>query len=310
MKVLVSGAAGYIGSEIMKSGHQAGFEMFGFDNFDSTLYSSEEKVARSESLKQLGLDVRVFDPASSPMSELQIEEFDVLINEMAIPGLAPSWTHFDKYVSSNVIGFQAILQAVKLRNPKLKIVHASTSSVYGNSDGKGSLSPISPYGVTKLAAENLLRSYATALDLEYAILRYFSIYGKIQRPDMAYSRFIKKILHSEPITIFGDGKQSRSNTHVSDVVSATLAAAASVKGAFTADICGAEQIKLLDAIRIIEEEIGAKAEIVFADRQDGDQRFSMGDGSHANRILGWEPRVKFDDGIREQVHLTRSKLGI
>ena len=285
--------------------------MSGFDNFDSTLYPSAEKTRRAESLRsEFGLAIDVFNPVSSSFDVLRLEKYDVVINEMAIPGLSPSWSKFEQYVSSNLVSLQLLLDELVKRNPSVRLVHASTSSVYGNVDGNPTLDPISPYGVSKLAAENLLHSYSSEFEIEVAILRYFSVFGGVQRPDMAYSRFIRQILRGQEIEIYGDGSQSRTNTHVQDVASATLLAAELLGEEFTVDISGTEQVTLMEAIQIIEETVGKKASMTKADRRRGDQSISRGDVKRANEILGWTPKIGFRDGIADQVRQTRMLDGL
>ena len=307
MKIMVTGAAGYIGSHVVSEAISRGHQVVGFDSLDNTLYSSEEKTHRLNALKKYGdVEISVFNPARDDMGKLPLEEIDVVINEMAVPGLAPSWSHFEAYVESNVIALEKLLKAIALRNPSIRFVQASTSSVYGNTDGTKRLRPISPYGVSKLAAENLLSAYETHHGLEVAILRYFSVYGGLQRPDMAYGKFIKSILLDRKITIFGDGSQVRTNTHVTDIARATLDTAESKKRVFTIDISGNQEVSLIDALRLIEKSIGKEAKLEFSSTQPGDQQFTKGDLAPAMEKIGWKPTVSFEAGIRDQI--TQTKL--
>lgn len=307
MRILVTGAAGYIGSEIIKQGVSKGHEMVGFDNLDGTLYSPEVKISRVKAIKDsLGIEILQLDAATDNFASLNLEEIDVIVNQMAVPGLAPSWEKFDLYLQSNVVALQRLLDAIVRKNPNIRFVHASTSSVYGNTDGTKDLSPISPYGVSKLAAENLIGTYESQFGVEASILRYFSVFGGIQRPDMAYSKFIRKIMQGETIQIFGDGNQVRTNTHVSDVARATLIAAEKTGERFTLDISGKEEISLMAALEAIQEQLGLRAEIEWKPRQFGDQDFSKGDLKLAKEILDWEPGIGFLEGIEDQVEKSRS----
>lgn len=310
MRILVTGAAGYIGQEIVRRGVALGHEIVGIDSFDDTLYPAEVKRRRASALKEAcGISVSEINPLTSDLKNLDLDGFNAIINEMAVPGLAPSWKKLSNYFDSNVLSLEKILQQVVSVNPEIRIVQASTSSVYGNTDGSGTLSPISPYGVTKLAAENLLNAFASQFGLEVAILRYFSVFGGRQRPDMAYSKFIKKISSGEPIELFGDGSQSRTNTHVADVARATLLAAEKRGSSFTIDVSGHEEVSLMSAIRAIEKGVGKKAEIIRRPFQPGDQSVTRGNISPAKEILGWEPQIDFLEGIQDQINATLSKNG-
>lgn len=302
MKILVSGAAGYIGSQVMKTGSLAGHEMVGFDNFDNTLYPSEIKHWRTQELEvSYGLQVHKLNPLQDGFSKLEISKFEAVVNEMAIPGLAPSWTSFQSYMNANVLALKVLLDEVVRTNIDIKVVQASTSSVYGNTTPGRDLSPISPYGVSKLAAENLLGAYRTEFGLDTATLRYFSVFGGAQRPDMAYSKFINHILRREPILINGNGSQIRTNTHVEDVALATILAAEKKGVDFTVDISGSQEVTLLEAIGYIEESLGLSSQKIFMNRQAGDQTLSKGDNSQAEEILGWHPVIDFEQGIADQV---------
>ena len=309
MKILITGIAGYIGSAVAKLGVEKGHHVVGLDSLDDTLYPDKVKQKRLQELRaDYGVESFALDPAVNSLEKLPLEECDVVINEMAIPGLAPSWSSFQKYMHSNVVALQILLEAIVMRNPEVRIVHASTSSVYGNTSPSGELSPLSPYGVSKLAAENLLGSYEKEYELDIGVLRYFSVYGDVQRPDMAYSKFIKNILAGDTITIFGDGNQTRTNTHVSDVAKATLLAAEKTRLPLTVDISGSEEVRLIDSLKMMEQIIGKRAQLVFSEKQRGDQRSSRGKIEPAKDLLGWLPKVNFVDGLADQIEKTRLSI--
>jgi nucleoside-diphosphate-sugar epimerase len=169
--------------------------------------------------------------------------------------------------------------------------------------------PVSPYGVTKLAAEHLALAYHSEFGLPVVILRYFSIYGPRQRPEMAYSVFTEALLDGRPLTVFGDGAQSRSNTYVSDCVAGTIAALDRGQTGEIYNIGGGEEIKLLDAIGIIADEIGVEPRLVFEPARVGDQRRTAADVSKARRDLGYEPVVGPDEGLRRQVGWQAAERG-
>lgn len=309
MKILVSGGAGYIGSEVLTLAKQRGHEVYGFDSFNETLYPSDAKQRRAATLLKQGIEIEDWNPLTDS-KKFDLPKFDVLINEMAIPGLVPSWSKIRDYMDSNVTAFAHLLNALSTVETKPFIVHASTSSVYGEKIGgkDTALEPISPYGVSKLAAEKLLEAYARQFGFEYSILRYFSVYGKEQRPDMAYSKFIRAALRGEEITLYGDGSQKRTNTHVSDVAMATLLTAEKQINGFTCDISGDETVELKQALDAIEAITGNKLKVERSSKSAGDQSVSEGNNSLAKQMLGWCPKVSFIDGITEQIEIERQLL--
>jgi UDP-glucose 4-epimerase len=154
--------------------------------------------------------------------------------------------------------------------------------------------------VSKLAAENLVAAYTGISDFDAVILRYFSVYGPRQRPDMAYHIFIERLLEDRPIVVFGDGRQSRSNTYVTDCVEGTIRALSSPVNSGVFNIAGGERITLLEAIQILADELGVKPRLEFVDSRPGDQRTTAGDWSAAHKAFGYEPTSSLEHGLREQ----------
>lgn len=309
MKILVSGAAGYIGSEVMLEARSRGHDVIGFDSFDSTLYPSSVKNSRADSLKEQGFEILELD-ALDEDSVGSLPYCDVFINEMAIPGLVPSWSKISAYTDANVNAFAMMLNKWRDSKSKPYVVQASTSSVYGEKRNgqEAALNPISPYGVSKLAAEKLLQAYSREFGFQYSILRYFSVYGKLQRPDMAYSKFIHAALRDQSITLYGDGTQKRTNTHVTDVAKATVLAAENQLTEFVCDISGDETIELSEAIDKIQSLFQKTLLIQRLNGSPGDQSISQGDNSLAKEKLQWHPAVSFAKGIEEQLELTKAFL--
>jgi UDP-glucose 4-epimerase len=183
-------------------------------------------------------------------------------------------------------------------------VHASTSSVYGKSavgDENQDLNPTSPYGVSKLAAEKLLLAYHEWYGIPVKILRYFSVYGPHQRPDMAYAKIIRAIQDGDEFTIFGDGKQKRSNTFIDDIVEATILAESKGTSGDVMNICGEDTISLNDAISIIEDLVGQKLNRKYGKVRTGDQRDTSGLNAKAREQLGWTSIVGIREGLSLQV---------
>ena len=188
-----------------------------------------------------------------------IANVEIVFHLAATPGLAQSWTDFESYWTCNVLGTQRLLEALRQANRSLRrFVYASTSSVYGafaSGDETLPTKPVSPYGVTKLAGENLCRAYGEAYDLPVIVLRYFSVYGPRQRPDMGYHKFARALLLGEPLTVFGDGQQIRGNTYVDDCVAATIAVGLEprVPAGEVFNVGGGEAATVWDILRTMEK---------------------------------------------------------
>jgi nucleoside-diphosphate-sugar epimerase len=198
---------------------------------------------------------------------------------------------------------QRLLEAVRRTGTRLqRFVYASTSSVYGEFASGNELMPtvpVSPYGVTKLASEQLCQAYRIAYGVPVVVLRYFSVYGPGQRPDMGYHRFMKAILQGEPLVVYGDGQQVRGNTFVLDCVAATMAAIGASPGEVY-NVGGGETASVWDIIRKIEAISGRKAQIRREPARPGDQRSTAADTAKLRQHLGWEPRTRLDDGLAQQ----------
>ncbi len=220
-----------------------------------------------------------------------------------MPGLTRSWTDFDLYESCNVTGTQRLLEAVRGLPGLRRFVYVSTSSVYGrygSGDETLPTRPISPYGVTKLAAENLCRAHAEECGLPLVVLRYFSVYGPRQRPDMGYHRFIHALLHGQPVVVYGDGLQLRGNTYVEDCVAATVAALEAPVGEVY-NVGGGETANVWEILGKLEKLLGRRAVVRREAGRPGDQRFTGADTTKLFRHLGWQPHVGLDEGLTRQI---------
>lgn len=299
MHVLITGAAGFIGSRLVVHAQRQGYSVTGLDCFLSDSYDSAIKKDRwAELAKLTGVTLVEADLRKSAPIE---GRFDCIIHLAAMPGLVKSWDDIRIYSGCNIDATGNVARFAASQSTRL--VHVSTSSVYGSAAQGGeslALRPTSPYGVTKLAAEHLIDAYRTQFDLDACVLRFFSVYGPGQRPDMAYNIFIRKLLMGETILLTGDGKQSRSNTFVDDICRGTLAATDKSLGSFTVNLCGNESINMLSAVSMLEEVSGLRADVGFIEDRPGDQRVTQGEWGLAHKILGFAPRVTLRDGLTQQ----------
>ncbi len=310
MKCLVTGAAGFIGSHLCEELLRRGDQVTGVDAYlpyyPRVIKERNQRNALTHSQYSFQhLDLREAD------IEPLLGETEVILHLAAMPGLMQSWTDFDGYWTCNVKATQRLLEATVRSAGRLRqFVYASTSSVYGayaSGDELMPTRPVSPYGVTKLAGEHLCRAYAEAHDLPLVVLRFFSVYGPRQRPDMGYHRFIQAMLRKEPLTVYGDGQQVRGNTYVADCVSAIVAALEGQRGE-TYNIGGGEAATIWDILRKLEALAGCRATIKQEPARPGDQRYTFADTTKLRRHFGWQARVSLDDGLARQWEWQKREL--
>jgi nucleoside-diphosphate-sugar epimerase len=310
MKCMVTGAAGFIGSHLCEELLRGGHDVTGVDAFVPYYPQAVKERNQAEALTHPHYRFERQDLRDAPLDGL-LAGVEVVFHLAAMPGLIQSWTDFDGYWTCNVKATQRLLEAVKRRSNSLrKFVCASTSSVYGSyasGDEMMPTRPVSPYGVTKLAGEHLCRAYAEAHDLPLVVLRYFSVYGPRQRPDMGYHRFIRALLCKQPVTVYGDGQQVRGNTYVSDCVSATLAAVEAHPGE-TYNIGGGEAATVWDIIHKLENLAGCRAVITQEPARPGDQRYTFADTTKLRRHLGWQPHTTLQEGLSRQWEWQKREL--
>ena len=302
IKVTVTGACGFIGSHLTKQLIERGFHVVGVDCLDDNLYSRSVKESRLKALKQLSNFDFVNINIATDELDSSIRDSKFVFNLAAIPGQVLSWKLFDKYVESNILGTKKVIDSC-IRNKVTRIIHASTSSVYGKfavGDELQDTKPISPYGITKLAAENLLFALTSSNNLDFTILRYFSVYGPGQRPDMAIQKFLTAIKMGQEINITGDGTQKRDITYVQDVVEATISASSLTEKKQIFNISGGKQFTLNQIIDECFNVSGLKSKINYIDRPIGDQEETFGDISKAQKLLGFNPTFDIKTGLSNQ----------
>lgn len=304
MRSVVTGAAGFIGSHLAEHLVALGHEVVGIDCF-TPYYDAAIKRANLAML----LDDPHFHLVAADLATVELRPLlrgaDYVFHLAAQPGVRASWgDHFAEYTARNILATQRLLEAIK-DLPVRKLVFASSSSVYGNAPlpmcEAAPPRPISPYGVSKLAAEHLCLLYEASHGLPVVALRYFTVYGPRQRPDMAIHRFIRAIARGERISLYGDGDRSRDFTYVDDVVRATTQAALSPASGMALNIGGGSRIALRDLISALAASIGCPARVAHLDDQRGDVAHTTADCAQARRVLGFAPSVGIAEGLRRQV---------
>jgi UDP-glucose 4-epimerase len=229
-------------------------------------------------------------------------EVDYVFHQAAQAGVRASWgKSFEIYTRNNIEATQRLLEFYKDSSIK-KFVYASSSSVYGDAElpmrEDSLLKPVSPYGVTKLAGENLCYLYWKNYGVPTVSLRYFTVYGPRQRPDMGIHKFVKAVFEGDVISVFGDGTQTRDFTYVDDAVGANILAAESDSVGEVFNIGGGSRISVNDLVREIGEIVGNKARVKYVEKQKGDVRDTWADVGKANEMLNWKPGVNIDKGLK------------
>jgi len=311
---LVTGVAGFIGSQLAESLVAAGEEVIGVDCF-TPYYDRPDKEANLAALRAGGGFRLVEADLRDADLEALLDGVDVVYHQAAQPGVRLSWSDgFATYDSCNVLATQLLLEA-SVHAGVRRFVYASSSSVYGNAEHypvtEADLPhPHSPYGVTKLAAEHLCGLYAANHGLSTVALRYFTVYGPRQRPDMAFHRLIEGALDQQPFPLYGDGSHVRDFTFVGDVVRANVAAGrAEVAAGTVVNICAGGSTVLRDVIDAVGDAVGAPVPVERHPEQPGDVQRTGGSNDAARRLLGWEPQTSLTDGIAAQVEWHRRRRG-
>jgi UDP-glucose 4-epimerase len=306
MKALVTGCAGFIGSTLTERLLEDGFDVIGIDSF--TDYYSR---AYKESNLECSLENKRFTLIERDVLSMEtFPDVDYVFHQAAQAGVRKSWGRdFEIYTRDNILATQWLLEYYKDKQIK-KFVYASSSSVYGDVElpmkENSLLKPVSPYGVTKLAAENLCYLYYKNYGVPTVSLRYFTVYGPRQRPDMAIHLFVKAILNDEEITIYGDGTQTRDFTYIYDVVEANrLSAMSDIQGEVF-NVGGGTRISVNELIKTIEKVTGKKAIVRYIEKQKGDVADTLAAADKIEKI-GWEPKVEIQEGIENFVKWYRKK---
>jgi len=301
---VVTGAAGFIGSHLCERLIALGQEVVGIDSF-TDYYERSRKEENLAVLKaSSGFTFKELDLVDADLRPV-LRGAGTVYHLAGQPGVRPSWgEQFDRYVRDNIIATQRLLEALK-EMPIDRLVFAGSSSVYGDAEmfptKESALPrPVSPYGVTKLAAEHLALLYARNFGLPVVSVRYFTVYGPRQRPDMAFSRFMEALAHGYPIEVFGDGEQTREFTYVSDAVEGTIKAAAADVAGQIFNLGGGSRVTVNRVLATLEDISQIKANRKTLPAAPGDPRHTGASINLARERLGWEPRVSLRDGLTNQ----------
>ena len=295
MKAFVSGCAGFIGSHLTESLLADGHSVLGIDAFNPNYDRAQKLDNLGRARESEAFELVTLDLAEGDLGAL-VDDCDVVFHLAAEPGVRNSWgSTFSPYVKNNITAIQNLLEAAR-RRPDRRFVYASSSSIYGQAISlptreDATPAPFSPYGVTKLAGEHLCGAYHMNFGLDVVALRYFTVYGPRQRPDMAFNIFSHSILRGEAIELFG-GDQTRDFTYISDVVDATRAAGAiEGLGGRAFNIGGGSRVSLGDVVDMLGDIAGDRPSVRRVEVQHGDVRDTSADIRAAREALGYDPKV-------------------
>jgi nucleoside-diphosphate-sugar epimerase len=290
MRYVVTGAAGFIGSHLTEALLADGHEVVAVDSFTDYY----EPALKEENAA--GFDVSRLDLAED---ELALDGFDGVFHLAGQPGVRSSFADFDVYVRRNIVATQKVFESAARAG--VRVVFASSSSVYGDAETyptpeDARPQPISPYGITKLACEHLARTYG----LGAVVLRYFTVYGPRQRPDMAFARIVDALARGDTFELYGDGLQSRSFTYVADTVAATVAAMERGATGTLYNVGGGSEATMRDAIATLEDISGRTLDLLAREAAAGDVRRTAADTQRVERDLGWRATTDLGVGLRAQ----------
>tara|TARA_B100001123_G_scaffold4857_1_gene6340 strand:+ start:1875 stop:2840 length:966 start_codon:yes stop_codon:yes gene_type:complete len=305
MKDLVTGAAGFIGSSLIDSLLGKGRTVVGVDDFSRNYDPKQKRENLEEALQNANFEMRsanLLEPGSLEM----LNGVDTVYHLAGQPGVQTSWgSGFETHLERNVLATQLLLERC-LENNVRRVVMASSSSVYGPTNRESKETdlphPVSPYGVSKLAAEHLAFVYAER-GLDVISLRLFTVYGPRQRPDMSIHRMFDSALKGEPFPLWGEGKQRRSFTFVDDIVEVfQLAGSVQKISDRVLNAGGSEPVELLDLIKIVEELVGCPITLQQLQKRPGDPDLTCASKDLVAKELGWKPKTPLETGLRSQLH--------
>ena len=291
MKYVVTGAAGFIGSQLARTLQESGHDVVGVDCF-TDYYDPAEKEENARGLEMLRIDLAD--------EHLDLDGVDGVFHLAAQAGVRSFGDVFPVYVRRNLLATQRVLESCA--SAGVRVVIASSSSVYGEAERyptheDSEPRPISPYGITKLGCEHLARAYRLAFGLDAVVLRYFTVYGPRQRPDMFFRRVCDALLTGETFEIYGSGGQSRSFTYVGDAVAATTLAMQAAEPGAVLNVGGGEEATMLEAIALLGRLAGRELDVRHVGGAKGDVPRTSADVSRIGAMLGWRPETSLEDGL-------------
>lgn len=303
MQFIITGSAGFIGSHLCEKLLIDQHEVIGIDCFRNDLYSEKVKKTRQEYLsrKYNGFKSIAKDVLTININKI-LSRDAYFVHLAALPGQALSWERFEDYVSCNMVTTQKIVESLSHQNIK-KFIFVSTSSVYGEYANLGedsTLNPISPYGITKLAAEKIVSAYSKKLNFDYTILRLFSVYGPGQRNDMLISKILESLKSDKEFKLFGDGTKVRDFTFVDDIVDGIKSASLNSLSGSIYNLSGGSPATINEIISICERVSGKKLNLTRNDDVFGDQMSTIGVLERAKADLDYSPKTTLLDGIESQ----------
>jgi UDP-glucuronate 4-epimerase len=312
-RALITGGAGFIGSHLAHMLLESSWDVTVVDNFDP-FYSRATKLGnilserKSPRFHFIEADIRDYES----LREQAAGPYDVIVHLAAKAGVRPSILKPDEYLETNVKGTQNMLSFARHCGVK-QFVFASSSSVYGVnkrvpwSETDHVLLPISPYAGTKVSGELMGHVYAHLFDLRFVALRFFTVYGPRQRPDLAIHKFARRMLEGAPVPVYGDGRTRRDYTYIEDILRGVIAAMHYDRTRYEViNLGNSRTVSLMEMISALEDALGKKAELAYESEQPGDVPVTYADIAKARELLGYEPRVTFDTGIRKFVAWLRS----
>lgn len=311
MRAVVTGVAGFVGYNLCRHLLEKGDDVVGIDAMTDFYQVTRKEANLTELTSWDSFAFHRVDVLDAPLRRL-LDGADVVFHLAGQPGVRPSWgSEFGVYVRRNVLATQRLLETLR-DVPVRKVVYSSSSSVYGNAETYPTAEtvrplPVSPYGVTKLAAEHLCELYRTNFGIPTTLLRLFTVYGPGQRPDMAFSRLIGAALHGQPFSLFGDGSQTRDFTYVGDVVGA-LCAAAQSNWSGVANIGGGSRISIAEVIGMVELLLNRTVETVRLPTQPGDVRDTAADTTVARQAFAYAPATQLAEGLAHMIDAEMSRL--
>ena len=314
---MVTGAAGFIGSHVADALSRQGWDVVGVDNFDP-YYPREEKQKNLAEVSQavrdgfVEADIRDTETMQRLMEERGVE---LIVHLAAKAGVRPSIQMPAEYMDVNVRGTTSLLEAARKAGVQ-KIIFASSSSVYGREnevpfhEDQPVQSPMSPYAASKIAAEAVCYTFHHLYDMHITCLRFFTVYGPRQRPDLAINKFVRLMFAGQPIPMYGDGSSSRDYTFIDDIVRGVMAAVERDFDFAVINIGSSRPVKLREMIAAIERVTGITAKIEQLPPQPGDMPHTYADITRAKEMLGWQPQVTLEEGLAEFVRWWKKRFGV